>query len=141
MNRSLDPPQNNVRGDRWSPIWCSNAKIPRFLQNSAPPVANGAGGRSIGNKMLKLTYTYEGLSIGRTQKKTALGSCKNFLILLVFSEKILNTWNQQLLLILTFYPVFAFCALVPWVKLRFRCRSFSRSGPYTPPCTRRPTTS
>ena len=65
MNRSLDSPQNNFDGDRWSPIWRSKAKIPRFLQNTAPPVANGAGGRSIGNKMLKLTSTYEGLSIGQ----------------------------------------------------------------------------
>ena len=62
MNISWDPPQNYFDGDRWSPDWCSDTKIPLFLDLSAPPVASGALGRSIGNKMSKLTSTYEGLS-------------------------------------------------------------------------------
>ena len=69
MNRSLGSPQNNVRDDRWSPIWHSEAKIQLFLQNTAPLVTNGAETRSIENKMLKLTSTYEGLSIRPSKKK------------------------------------------------------------------------
>ena len=69
MNISRGPPQNDHDGDRWSPDWCSDTKIPLFLDLSAPPVANGAGILSIGNKMLKLTSTYESLSIGPSKKK------------------------------------------------------------------------
>ena len=56
MNISWGSPQNYYRGDRWSQDWCSDTKIPLFLDLRAPPVANGAGSRSIGNKMLKLTF-------------------------------------------------------------------------------------
>ena len=70
MNTSWDPPKNYFRGDRWSPKWCSDTKIPLFLDLSAPPVANGASAGSIGIRMLKLTSTYEGLSFGLAEKKT-----------------------------------------------------------------------
>ena len=78
MNRSLDSPQNNFDGDRWSSIWRSEAKIPRFLQNRAPPVANGAGPRSIGKMASKLTSNYEHLSFGLAEKKNPHWSHKNF---------------------------------------------------------------
>ena len=86
MSSSMECTQNNFRGDRWSQIWCSKAKIPLFLDLSAPPVASGAGIRSIGNKMLKLTSIYEGLSIGPSKKKPLTEVAKILLILLVFSE-------------------------------------------------------
>ena len=69
MNTSWGSPQNYYHGDRWSPDWCSNTKIPLFLHLSAPPVDNGAHTRFSGNKMFKLTSTYEGLSIGPSKKK------------------------------------------------------------------------
>ena len=94
MNRSLSSPQNNVRGDRWSPIWRSEAKIPRFLQNRAPPVANGAGGNSIGNKMSKLTCTYEGLSIGRTKKNLSRKLQKIVDFADFLKKKFLNKFGQ-----------------------------------------------
>ena len=80
MNISRGPPQNYSRGDRWNQNWCSNAKIPLFLDLSAPPVANGANLRSIGNKMSKLTPTYEGLSIGPSKKKPLTEVTKIFRI-------------------------------------------------------------
>ena len=70
MNTSWDPSQNYHDGDRWSPDWCSDTKIPLFLDLRAPPVANGASAGSIGKRMLKLTSTYEGLSFGLAKKKT-----------------------------------------------------------------------
>ena len=83
MNTSQGSPQNYYRGDRWSPDWCSNTKIPLFLHLSAPPVANGVGTRSIGNKMLKLTSTHEGLSIGpsKTNPRTEVAK------IICFSQK------------------------------------------------------
>ena len=95
MNISWGSPQNFDRGDRWSQNLVSNPKIPLFLQISAPPVANGAEWRSIGNKMLKLTFTYEGLSIGPT-KKNPHGSCKNLLIFAGFLRiQFLNTYKSS----------------------------------------------
>ena len=73
MNISGGPTQNNFRGDRCIRDWCSDTKIPLFLDLTAPPVANGAGASSIGNKMLKLTSTYKGLSFGPAKKKTRSG--------------------------------------------------------------------
>ena len=69
MNRSIDSPQNNDPGDRWSTNWCSEAKIPLFLQNSAPSVANDHRTRGVVQRMLKLTSNYEGLSVGPITKK------------------------------------------------------------------------
>ena len=86
MNTSQGSPQNYYRGDRWSPHWCSNTKIPLFLHLSAPPVANGVGTRSIGNKMIKLTSIHEGLSIG-PPKKNPQGNHKTFLDIAVFLRK------------------------------------------------------
>ena len=76
MNISRGPPQNYFRGDRWSQNWCSDTKIPLFLDLSAPPVANGAGVPSIENEVLKLTPHLR-MFVNRTfTKKSADGSYK-----------------------------------------------------------------
>ena len=62
MNISWGSPQNYYDGDRWSRGWCSDTKIPRFLQNSAPLVASGAEVSSIGNIIVFLIVNHEGLS-------------------------------------------------------------------------------
>ena len=92
MNISWGSPQNNFRGDRWSRDWCSDTKIPLFLDLTAPPVANGAGARSIGNKMFKLTSTYEGLLIGPSKKKPLSEVAKISLHSWFSQKKILKTF-------------------------------------------------
>ena len=57
---------------------CPNTEIPRFLQKSAPPVANEVVTPLIRKRAFKLTSNYEGLSIGRAKKKNPHGVHKNF---------------------------------------------------------------
>ena len=87
MNESIDPTQNFFSGDRWSPIWCFEAKIPRFLQKSAPPVANEVVTPLTRKRVSKLTSNYEGLSFGPAKKKTLQGIHKYFFKFWNFSEK------------------------------------------------------
>ena len=91
MIQRIDPAQNFFSGDRWSPIWCSEVKIPRFLQKSAPPVASEVGTPLTRKIASKLTSNYEGLSFGPAKKqkkktKNPHWSHKKFLIFWNFSE-------------------------------------------------------
>ena len=95
MNTSWVSPQNYYHGDRWSPDWCSDTKIPRFLRKSAPLVANIRYGPVIGHKMLKLTSTHEGLSIGPSKKKPSRKSQK-FLDIAGFLRKKFLSFGQQI---------------------------------------------
>ena len=118
MSSSIDPAQNFFRGDRWSTIWRSEAKIPRFLQKSAPPVANGAGSPSIGKIASKLTSNHEGLSFGLAKKKTLTGVTKIFgisqnQILKIFQADFQNCGTSSL-----------FCSFPKFLEMKSQNRNF-----------------
>ena len=71
---------------------CPNTEIPRFLQKSAPPVANEVVTPLIRKRAFKLTSNYEGLSIGRAKKKTLTEFTKIFGI---SQNKILNHFIRR----------------------------------------------
>ena len=62
MNISWGLPQNYFRDDRWSQNWCSDTKIPLFLDLNAPPFANRTEVSSIGHIIAFSVVNYQGFS-------------------------------------------------------------------------------